>query len=71
LKEQLKNFRVDCPANSGTGETYTANECKMTVCPQQKAMTVLWYWERESVIQVQRHYDQEYGEQALGRQSIK
>jgi hypothetical protein len=32
---------------------------------------VLWYWETKSVIQAQRHYRREYGEQAPGRQSIK
>jgi hypothetical protein len=31
----------------------------------------LWYWETKSVIQVQRRYRREYGEQAAGRQSIK
>jgi hypothetical protein len=39
--------------------------------PQQKAMFVLWYWEANSVIQMQRRRRQEYGEQAPGRQSIK
>jgi transposase len=34
-------------------------------------VSVLWYWETKSFIQVQRRYRQEYGEQAPGRQSIK
>jgi hypothetical protein len=35
----------DSPADSGTAETYTAYERKMAVSPQEKAMSVLWYWE--------------------------
>jgi hypothetical protein len=30
-KQQLKIFRVDCPADSGPAETYTADKCKMAV----------------------------------------
>jgi transposase len=58
-------------ADSGAAETNTADERKMAISPQQKAMYVLWYWEAKSVIQVQRCYRREYGEQAPGRQSIK
>jgi hypothetical protein len=39
-EEVLKIFiLIDCPVNSGAAETYTADECKMTVplLPQQKA----------------------------------
>jgi hypothetical protein len=64
---------IDCLADSGAAETYTADKRKMAVPPppQQKAMSVLWYWETRSVIQMQRRYRREYGEQAPGRQSIK
>jgi hypothetical protein len=34
-------------------------------------MSVLRYWETKLVIQVQRRYSREYGEQAPGKQSIK
>jgi hypothetical protein len=43
---------ADCPADSGDDETYTADERKMAVSSQQKAMSVLWYWETKSVIHV-------------------
>jgi hypothetical protein len=43
----------------------------MAVPPQQKAMSVLWFWETKSVIQVQRRYSPEYEERAPGWQSIK
>jgi transposase len=62
---------IDCPADSGAAETYTADECKMAISPQQKAMSVLWYWETKSVIQVQRRYRRECGERTPGRQSLK
>jgi hypothetical protein len=39
--------------------------------PRQKSMSVLWYWQMKSVIQVQMSYHREFGEQGLGRQSIK
>jgi hypothetical protein len=62
---------IDCPADSGAAETYTADERKMAISPQQKAVFVLWYRETKSVIQEQRRYRREYGEQAPGRQYIK
>jgi hypothetical protein len=39
--------------------------------PEQKAMSVLRYWEAKSAIQVQRLHRREYEEQVPGRQSIK
>jgi hypothetical protein len=36
---------IDCTGDSGAAETYTAGEHKMAVSHQQKAMSVLWYWE--------------------------
>jgi hypothetical protein len=36
---------IDYPADSGAAETQTAEKFKMAVSPQQKAMSVLWYWE--------------------------
>jgi hypothetical protein len=62
---------IDCPADSGAAEMYTADKCKMAVLPQQKVVCMLWYWETKPVTQVQRLNHREYGEQALGRQSIK
>jgi hypothetical protein len=47
LKKQLRYVHDDCPTNSDAGEIYIADEHKMAVCPQKKAMSVLWYWERE------------------------
>jgi hypothetical protein len=55
LKERLENVHVDCFANIGTSEMYTADEHKMVVS-QQKAMFVLWCWKTKSVIHAQRHY---------------
>jgi hypothetical protein len=69
---------IDCPADSGAAETYTADERKMSVLPspppprpKKTVVSVLGYWETKSVIQVQICYRREYGEQAPGRQSIK
>jgi hypothetical protein len=67
----LAVFHVDCLGDIGASETYTAEQPKMAVSLQQKAMSVLWYWKTKSVIQVQKHYRREYGEQAPGRLSIK
>jgi hypothetical protein len=39
LKELLKNFCGDCLADSVANEAYTADECKMAVSPQQKAVS--------------------------------
>jgi hypothetical protein len=61
---------IDFLADSGDAEMYTADQHKMAVSPQQKAMSVLHHWETKSVIQVQRRYCQEYGEQALGKHSF-
>jgi hypothetical protein len=47
---------IDCLADSGTAEKYTADKRKMAISLQQKAISLLWYWETKSVIQVQRHY---------------
>jgi hypothetical protein len=69
LKEPLKIFvLIDFQAAT---ETYTADESKMSIFPQQKAISMLWYWETKSVNQAQRRYRLKYGEEAHGRQSVK
>jgi hypothetical protein len=59
---------IDCLADSGVAEMYTADEHKMEVSLQQKEVSVLHHWEIKSVIQVQICYCWEYGEQVLGKQ---
>jgi hypothetical protein len=58
--EPLNIFRIDCPTNRGAAEAHTADKHEMAVSPQQKALSVLWYWKPKSVIQVQRCYHHEY-----------
>jgi hypothetical protein len=44
-------FRVDCRADCGADEMYTADERKMAAPPpKQKVMSVLWYWETNSQV---------------------
>jgi hypothetical protein len=45
LKELLTNFHFDCLAESDASETHKADKHKMALSSQQKAMSVLWYWE--------------------------
>jgi hypothetical protein len=68
LKEPLKKFHVDCLTDSGVSEMYTADEHKNVLSSQQKAMSVLWFWETKSV----KCNDITVGkiENAPGRQSI-
>jgi hypothetical protein len=53
-------FCIDCPTNTGAAKAHTANKHEMADLPQQKALSVLWYWKPKSLIQVQRHYHLEY-----------
>jgi hypothetical protein len=67
VRKQIALFKRT--ADSVAAEMYTADERKITISPKKKAMSLLWYWKTKSVIQVQRHYRWEYGEQAPGRKS--
>lgn len=71
-KNRWKFFVViDCPADSGAAEMYTADEHKMAASPNQMAMSELWNWETKSVIERQKRHRREYREQEPGRQFIK
>jgi transposase len=60
---------VDGPAESGANDMYVADESKISVS-SSKGIVCLRYW-KKNVIQVQRSFHREYGEQGHGRQTIK
>jgi hypothetical protein len=47
---------IDFAADSGAAEMYTADERKMSIFPNKKAVSMLWYSETNPVIQAPRRY---------------
>jgi hypothetical protein len=61
-----KIMLTECPADTSATENCTADESTLVVFLREEAMSMLWYYETKSVIQVQRLYHREYGAQEPG-----